>query len=330
MMSALRSVGFLPGIVIAVWAAALTGLPALGASEVAASRAADEDPVVAVIFGEPIHASDLKPPTPAGGPAGNRPLSPAELDRRAAQELSRRIITPLRDRFIEENSLQPTAEELTEAATGIRRMMARNREKRRKELATVTATLRAGGLDDRTRKRLTRSREALEQSIKNDRQTQSRSSEDQARLQAELDRAMRERDRLRASLETQPADSPRRAELTEQIRKTDEEIRTREWLNMDLPEQMAHWLLGGWKLNRALYRKYGGVVIWQQAGTEAVGAMRSFLEEHEQAGHFAIHDPKLREEFWRYYRREDHPFQVKKPDPFDRMPWEEEPTTRAD
>lgn len=96
----------------------------------------------------------------------------------------------------------------------------------------------------------------------------------------------------------------------------------------DMAEVLAEWQLPSWKLNKALYRKYGGTVIWQQAGTEAVGAMRVFLEEHEKAGHFRIDDPKLNEEFWKYYRRTDHPFQVKKADPFDRPPWEEEQQER--
>ena len=61
----------------------------------------------------------------------------------------------------------------------------------------------------------------------------------------------------------------------------------------------------GWKFDRALYRQYGGTVIFQQSNPyEPVGAYRQFLEEHERKGSFEILDPALRQAFWAYYTGE--------------------------
>ena len=65
-----------------------------------------------------------------------------------------------------------------------------------------------------------------------------------------------------------------------------------------------------WKVSRALYQKYGGEVIFQQANPlEPVGAMRRFLEEQERIGAFAIHNAADRQHFYAYYTRK-HPFVV--------------------
>jgi hypothetical protein len=56
-----------------------------------------------------------------------------------------------------------------------------------------------------------------------------------------------------------------------------------------------------WKVNQALYRIYGGKVIWQQAGIEPLDAYRQFLEDCEKRGDFEIFDKGLHEKFWAYY-----------------------------
>jgi len=57
-----------------------------------------------------------------------------------------------------------------------------------------------------------------------------------------------------------------------------------------------------WKLNRALYRQYGGRIIYQQGGPEPLDALHRFLRERQAAGDFSIADPALAEAFWRYFR----------------------------
>lgn len=67
-------------------------------------------------------------------------------------------------------------------------------------------------------------------------------------------------------------------------------------------QQVATAFILQWKINRALYRQYGGRVIYQQGGPEPLDAYRSFLEEAQARGDFRIVDKSLEEPFWRYYR----------------------------
>jgi hypothetical protein len=66
--------------------------------------------------------------------------------------------------------------------------------------------------------------------------------------------------------------------------------------------QIASALTRQWKINRALYRQYGGRIIFQQGGPEPLDAYREFLEEQQEKGAFSIADKTLEAEFWKYYR----------------------------
>ena len=52
-----------------------------------------------------------------------------------------------------------------------------------------------------------------------------------------------------------------------------------------------------WKINQALYRKYGGRVAFQQAGAEPVDAYRDFLKEQETKGQFPDPRQNLQHQF---------------------------------
>jgi hypothetical protein len=62
---------------------------------------------------------------------------------------------------------------------------------------------------------------------------------------------------------------------------------------------MARSIIRQWKLNRALYKQYGGRIIFQQFGPEPLDAYRRFLEERENAGDFRIEEQPFEKEFWR-------------------------------
>jgi len=80
-------------------------------------------------------------------------------------------------------------------------------------------------------------------------------------------------------------------------------------------------LVKGWKLDRMLYKKYGGTVIFQQGNPfEPVGAYRKFLEELEEAKVFEVYDQDNRQKFWHYFVRQ-HPFQVPAKDINFDTPW---------
>ena len=68
-----------------------------------------------------------------------------------------------------------------------------------------------------------------------------------------------------------------------------------------IKRQMARQFVRSWKINKALFAKYGGRVIFQQAGPEPLDAYRDFLREQEKKGAFRILDEKYKAPFWRYF-----------------------------
>ena len=68
--------------------------------------------------------------------------------------------------------------------------------------------------------------------------------------------------------------------------------------------QIAGGFITQWKVNQALYRQYGGRVIYQQTGPEPLDAYRKFFEAEQAKGSFQILDPKFAQDFWSYYRDE--------------------------
>lgn len=69
----------------------------------------------------------------------------------------------------------------------------------------------------------------------------------------------------------------------------------------DMTKDVGMVWIREWKFNRALYRQYGGQVIWQQAGLEPLDAYRTWLEEHQRNGSFVLIDPELQTLFWLYF-----------------------------
>ncbi len=81
--------------------------------------------------------------------------------------------------------------------------------------------------------------------------------------------------------------------------------------------------IGGWKFHRALYQQYGGEVIWQVLGPNAVGAYRRWLEEEEAHGHFRIETPELRAAFFKAVSGYGGRGIPSGEDPFAHPPWSE-------
>ena len=65
--------------------------------------------------------------------------------------------------------------------------------------------------------------------------------------------------------------------------------------------QVAQQFLMSWTINKALYAKYGGRVIFQQTGAEPIDAYRDFLRDQEKSGRFQINDKQYESGFWRYF-----------------------------
>jgi hypothetical protein len=68
-----------------------------------------------------------------------------------------------------------------------------------------------------------------------------------------------------------------------------------------IKRKSARMFVKRWKVNQALFAKYGGRVIFQQAGPEPLDAYRDFLKEQEKNGAFQILDEKYKNAFWKYF-----------------------------
>jgi len=68
--------------------------------------------------------------------------------------------------------------------------------------------------------------------------------------------------------------------------------------------EMAYAVIRQWKINRALYKAYGGRIIYQQLGPEPLDAYRRYFKERLAAGDFTIDDPVMAEQFWSYFTDE--------------------------
>lgn len=66
-------------------------------------------------------------------------------------------------------------------------------------------------------------------------------------------------------------------------------------------DQIADAFIRQWKINQALYRQYGGRIIFQQGGPEPLDAYRQFLQARQARGDFSIQERTLVAAFWRYY-----------------------------
>ena len=60
---------------------------------------------------------------------------------------------------------------------------------------------------------------------------------------------------------------------------------------------VAAMMVASWKFNQGLYRKYGGRVVFQQAGLEPLDASKAFMDELKTSGVYTIIDPAYQDLF---------------------------------
>jgi hypothetical protein len=74
----------------------------------------------------------------------------------------------------------------------------------------------------------------------------------------------------------------------------------RETAGKDAPDDAARRFIIAWKIERELHRVYGGRVIFQQAGPEALDARRLLFEQAEKNGDLKFDDVGVRQLFYHY------------------------------
>lgn len=120
---------------------------------------------------------------------------------------------------------------------------------------------------------------------------------DRAKLQEELKSdslSERARNEKESRLKTLESLLKSNREMKERTRGMEEQMRP-------MKRNIAGHFVKNWKVNKALFAKYGGRVIFQQAGPEPLDAYRDFLKEQERSGAFRIIDKQFEAPFWRYY-----------------------------
>ncbi len=129
------------------------------------------------------------------------------------------------------------------------------------------------------------------------RQNQIKFEKDRKRLITELKTAdLSERERRNKESQLKSIESILKVtrEMKERAKGMGESLRR-------MRRKSARQFVRSWKINNALYAKYGGRVIFQQAGVEPLDAYRDFLKEQEKNGAFQILDKKYEAPFWRYF-----------------------------
>lgn len=65
--------------------------------------------------------------------------------------------------------------------------------------------------------------------------------------------------------------------------------------------QMAKAIIGQWKVNKALYKKYGGRVSYQQSGAAPLDAYYRFFKDAQKTGDLKILNKEFESVFWNFY-----------------------------
>lgn len=113
---------------------------------------------------------------------------------------------------------------------------------------------------------------------------------------AELARLQRELDAT--------TDDDKHAELEREVARLQQFIESDERMPAGVGDRVARQVLLGYKLNQALWRRYGGRVIFQQLGPEPLDAYRALLLDAQKRHDFELVDQTYAAAFWDYVTNE--------------------------
>ena len=111
--------------------------------------------------------------------------------------------------------------------------------------------------------------------------------------------------KLKSELATPNLAADKQAELRKEQQTVERSLAVRAEMKGDTPDAIAEKMIATWKTERELHRKYGGQVIFQQFGPEALDARRLLFEEAEKSGDLKFNDPGVRHMFY-YYANMKH------------------------
>ncbi len=132
-----------------------------------------------------------------------------------------------------------------------------------------------------------------------------------AALARDLAQARARRDELTARVATAAAQPAERERLGRELEQARQAVDALEGIGAGKPPdpaeaqarvEIATAFVRQWKINGALWRRYGGRIGYQQGGPEPLDAHRTLLEQAQARGELTIIDPALEAPFWSYYR----------------------------
>ena len=132
------------------------------------------------------------------------------------------------------------------------------------------------------------------------RQNRIKFESDKMKLQMEL-RTAKLSDRERKNKESQLKQIEKILKMTDEM---EERTKGMEEQLRPIKRRNAGNFVKAWKIKKALFAKYGGRIIFQQAGPEPLDAFRDFLREQEKNGAFQILDQQYEAPFWYYFTNE--------------------------
>lgn len=112
---------------------------------------------------------------------------------------------------------------------------------------------------------------------------------------------------LSKQLESDDLSKEAREKLVIQQKQLTENLKFQQDAPKDPPVEFAKSMILSWKIERELHRKYGGRVIFQQFGCEALDARKKLYEEAEKNGDLKFEDAGVRHMFY-YYSNMQHTF----------------------
>lgn len=128
--------------------------------------------------------------------------------------------------------------------------------------------------------------------------------------------------RLKAELDSPGVSEQRRAEIEEYLATLEELIRFDEeqekrraepgYVEMEerSRRRVGEVTIKQWKFYKALYERYGGRVIFQQAGWEPLDALKAFVDGIKKGENFEILDPVYADVMEEYYREFEEYFHL--------------------
>lgn len=129
-----------------------------------------------------------------------------------------------------------------------------------------------------------------------------------------LEEFQSQRHDLLKELQATDLEESKRTSLSEHLKTVDQLIEyelTRQEEEKSIPnyaqikknslKRVATISVTSWKFNKALYEKYGGRIIFQQAGLEPIDAYKQFLDDHTKKKSFEIFDPSFNNIFESMY-----------------------------